>query len=168
MKLVLPIEFYRQGGVERVICGTVEEWIKLDEVEEIILILSKKNIPHFQEKLPSSPIIKYESFTLPPKSLQSRILSLINKLLFLSSNLKAEKVEKFFKGLHRKCRSDFSIKYLVNRYQATHCLYFLTNRLNPPNLDIPLAMVSHDVFWRFAPLTYPESYVKEYLSLIHI
>jgi len=52
MKLVLPIEFYHQGGVERVICGTVEEWIKLDEVEEIILILSKKNIPHFQEKLP--------------------------------------------------------------------------------------------------------------------
>ena len=167
MKLVLPIEFYRQGGVERVICGTVEEWIKLDEVEEIILILSKKNIPHFQEKLPSSPIIKYESFTLSPKSLQSRILSLINKLLFLSSNLKAEKVEKFFKSVHRKCRSDFSIKYLVNRYQATHCLYFLTNRLNPPNLDIPLAMVSHDVFWRFAPLTYPESYVKEYdLSLL--
>ena len=62
MKLILPIEFYRQGGVERVICGILEEWVEIDEVEEIILILPKKDIPHFQEKLPKSPIIKYESF----------------------------------------------------------------------------------------------------------
>ncbi|NEP78214.1 MAG: glycosyltransferase family 4 protein [Okeania sp. SIO3B3] len=162
MKLILPIEFYRQGGVERVICGTIEEWIEIDEVEEIIFILPKKYIPYFQEKLPKSPIIKYESFTLPPKSLQSRILSLINKFSSLSGNVKAEKVKRFFKRLRSKYQSEFSIKYLASRYQATHCFYFLANRLNPPNLDIPLAMISYDVFWRFAPLTYPESYIKEY------
>ncbi|NET27759.1 glycosyltransferase [Okeania sp. SIO1I7] len=167
MKLILPIEFYRKGGIERVICGTVEEWIEIDEVEEIILILPKKDIPHFQEKLPQSPIIKYESFILPPKSLQSRILSLINKFSSLSANVKAQKVKIFFKRLRRKYQTEFSIKYLASRYQASHCLYFLANRLNPPNLDIPLAMITHDMFWRFSPLTYPESYVKEYdLSLL--
>ncbi len=160
MRLIVPIEFYRQGGVERVICGTIEEL--MEEVEEIILVLPKREIPYFQEKLPKSPIIKYESFTLPPKSLQSRILSLINKFSSLSGNLKAEKVKSFFKGLRRTYQSEFSIKYLASRYQATHCLYFLVNLLNPPNLNIHLAMVSHDLFWRFAPLSYPESYVRKY------
>ncbi len=167
MKLILPIEFYRQGGVERVICGTIEEWIEIDEVEEIILILQKKDIPHFQEKLPKSPIIKYESFTLPSKSLQSGILSIIKKFSSLSGNFKAKKFKRFFKRLRRKYRSEFSIKYLANRYQATHCLYFLANQLIPPGLNIPLAMVTHDVFWRFAPLSYPESYIRKYdLSLL--
>ncbi|MGD1809422.1 glycosyltransferase [Dapis sp. BLCC M126] len=167
MKLILPIEFYRKGGVERVICGTIEEWIEMDAVEEIILIFPKKDIPYFQQKLPKSPIIKYESFTLPPKSLQSRILSLINKFSSLSDNFKAKKVKSFFKRLRRKYQSEFSIKYLTSRYQATHCLYFLANRLDTPNLDIPFAMISYDVFWRFSPLTYPESYIKEYdLSLL--
>ena len=167
MKLILPIEFYRQGGVERVICGTIEEWVEIDEVEEIILILPKKDIPHFQEKLPKSSIIKYESFTLPPKYLQSRILSLINKFSSLSGNFKAEKLKIFFKGLRRKYQSKLSIRYLANRYQATHCLYFLTNQLTPPDLDIPLAMVTHDVYWRFSPLSYPESYIRKYdLSLL--
>ncbi|MGB3514649.1 MAG: glycosyltransferase family 1 protein [Microcoleaceae cyanobacterium] len=167
MKLIVPIEYYRHGGVERVICGTIEEWIEMKGVEQVILILPKKEIPYFQEKLPKSPIIKYESFILPPKSLQSRILSLINKFSSLSGKVKAEKIKRFFKRLRRKYQSEFSIKYLASHYQATHCLYFLANRLNPPNLDIPLAMVTHDVFWRFAPLSYPESYVKKYdLSLL--
>ncbi|NEP90609.1 MAG: glycosyltransferase family 4 protein [Okeania sp. SIO2C2] len=165
MKLIIPIEFYRKGGVERVICGTIEELI--EQVEEIILILPKKEIAYFQEKLPKSPIIKYESFTLPPKSLQSRILSVINKFSSLSGNVKAKKIQRFFKSIRRKYQNKLSIRYLANRYQATHCLYFLTNQLTPPGLDIPLAMVSHDVFWRFAPLSYPESYVRKYdLSLL--
>lgn len=165
MRLIVPIEFYRQGGVERVICGIIEELI--EEVEAIILILPKKDIPHFQEKLPKSPRIKYESFTLPPQSLQSRIISLFNKFLSLSSKLKTQKIERLLKRLRRKYQTEFSIKYLASHYQATHCLYFLANRLNPPNLDIPLAMVSHDLFWRFAPLSYPESYVRKYdLSLL--
>ncbi|NEP06903.1 MULTISPECIES: glycosyltransferase [Okeania] len=165
MKLIIPIEFYRKGGVERVICGTIEELI--EQVEEIILILPKKEIAYFQEKLPKSPIIKYESFTLPPKSLQSRILSVINKFSSLSGNVKAKKIQRFFKSIRRKYKKKLSIRYLANRYQATHCLYFLTNQLTPPGLDIPLAMVSHDVFWRFAPLSYPESYVRKYdLSLL--
>ncbi|MDJ0553299.1 MAG: glycosyltransferase [Microcoleaceae cyanobacterium MO_207.B10] len=167
MKLILPIEYYRHGGVERVICGTIEEWVDIDAVEQIILILQKKDIPHFQEKLPLSPKIKYESFILPPKSLQSRILSLLNKFSSFSGRIKAKKIEKVFKGLRRKYQSKFIIKYFASRYQATHCLYFLANRLTLPNLDIPLAMISYDVFWRFSPLTYPESYVKQYdLSLL--
>ncbi|NJL81966.1 MAG: glycosyltransferase family 4 protein [Chloroflexaceae bacterium] len=32
----------------------------------------------------------------------------------------------------------------------------------PPRLEIPLAMISYDLFWHFAPLTYPESLVQEY------
>lgn len=51
MKLILPIEFYRQGGVERVISGTVEEWIKIDKRRgnNINFNLTKiKDIPHFE------------------------------------------------------------------------------------------------------------------------
>jgi glycosyltransferase involved in cell wall biosynthesis len=87
--------------------------------------------------------------------------------LSLSVKIKAQKIEQLIKNIRRQYETEFRIRYLAREYKATHCLYFLTNRLTPPNLDIPLAMVSHDVFWRFAPLTYPESYVKEYdLSLL--
>ena len=54
------------------------------------------------------------------------------------------------------------IEHLVKQYQADYCLYCLTNRLIPPELDITLGMISYDVFWRFAPLSYPDTYVKEY------
>jgi glycosyltransferase involved in cell wall biosynthesis len=165
MRLIVPIEYYRRGGVERVIYSIIKELGK--EIEQIILILPKKEIVRFQNALPNSEAIVYESLAWEPLSVQCRIVSLLNKFLSLSVKIKAQKIEQLIKNIRRQYETEFRIRYLAREYKATHCLYFLTNRLTPPNLDIPLAMVSHDVFWRFAPLTYPESYVKEYdLSLL--
>jgi glycosyltransferase involved in cell wall biosynthesis len=165
MRLIVPIEYYRRGGVEREIYSIIKELGK--EIEQIILILPKKEIVRFQNALPNSEAIVYESLAWEPLSVQCRIVSLLNKFLSLSVKIKAQKIEQLIKNIRRQYETEFRIRYLAREYKATHCLYFLTNRLTPPNLDIPLAMVSHDVFWRFAPLTYPESYVKEYdLSLL--
>jgi len=156
MKLIIPIEYYRSGGVERVIVSLVEEFSK--KIEKVIIVLPKKDIKYFQKILPSSEMIVYESFA-PQKNISLSFLK-----IFISSLriLKLKKIEKRIKKIRQTQSKHNALDRLIDKYQATHCLYVLTNRLTPPNLKIPLGMIAHDVFWRFAPMTYPEDYVREY------
>lgn len=162
MRLIIPIQYYRLGGVEKVINSVIGELV--EESEQVVMILPDKTISHFQKKLPPSPSIKYESFSWPRNSIQSKIIALTDKISCRASKLYATGLQLLLTAISKKFREEYRINYLIRQYQSTHCLYFLTNRLTPPNLEIPLAMISHDVFWRFAPLTYSESYVKEYDS----
>ncbi|HBR00924.1 MULTISPECIES: glycosyltransferase [unclassified Roseofilum] len=156
MKLIIPIEYYRSGGVERVIISLIEEFSK--KIEKVIIVLPKKDIHYFQKILPSSEIIVYESF-VPPKNI---LLSFLRILISGSKIFKIKQLEKKIKKVRNKQSKHNALNGLIEKYQATHCLYVLTNRLTPPNLKIPLGMIAHDVFWRFAPMTYPEDYVREY------
>lgn len=160
MKLIIPIEYYRHGGVERVIVSLIEEISQ--QIEQTIVILPPSKIAYFQGLLPESKTIVYESFSWPSHSFTNRLLSFLQKVLSLVRKLKLKPLETIITKQIKHIRSLGRIEHLVEQYQATHCLYCLTNRLPTPNLKITLGMISHDVFWHFAPLTYPDDYIKEY------
>ena len=160
MKLIIPIEYYRHGGVERVIVSLIKEISQ--QIEQTIVILPPNKVAYFQELLPKSEAIIYEPLHWPSNSYGNKLNSFYNKLLILFRKLKLRPLEAAITKKIKRLRSTARIEHLVKQYQATHCLYCLTNRLTPPNLEIPLGMISHDVFWHFAPLTYPDAYVEEY------
>ena len=160
MRLIIPVEFYVKGGVERVIISLVENLVNY--VEKIILILPKKELVYFQNILPKSDVIIYESFTWPAESFESRILAVLNKVLGWSEKLNLGSIKKVISAQIDQVRTESRIKSLINKYQATHCLYVMMNRLKVPNISIPLAGISYDLFWRFSPLTYPDSYIENY------
>jgi glycosyltransferase involved in cell wall biosynthesis len=160
MKLIIPIEFYRRGGVERVIVSLIREFIEL--VDQVIIILPKQEISYFSKLFPISEKIFYESFSWSDSPLHLKALSALNKGIHLAKKLKLGSVEKAIIDITQKFNSQHRINYLIRKHKATHCLYLLINRLLPPKLNIPMASLAHDVFWRFAPLTYEASYIQEY------
>jgi glycosyltransferase involved in cell wall biosynthesis len=161
MKLLIPIEYYRHGGVERVIISLIREFA--NQIEQVIVILPPEKIDYFKNRLPPSEKIVYEPFQLPDqKSLETSLVGFWNKILSLTKQLKFNQCKDHIKQKIAQYRSQAIINYSLNKYQVTHCLYVLTNCLTPPKIKLPLGMISHDIYWHFAPLTYPEDYVKKY------
>ena len=160
MKIVIPIVFYRVGGVERVIVSLITELSQ--QVEQVIILASPNMIGHFRELLPESTTIIYESFSLPSNSQEAKILGIINKLLSWAKNTPIKPIQQYFNRIRDHYRSNSRIKQVINKFQATHCLYVIANKITPPSVNIPIAMIGYDLFWRFAPLTYPKSYIDQY------
>jgi glycosyltransferase involved in cell wall biosynthesis len=160
MKIVIPIIYFSIGGVERVIVSLITELSQ--QVEQIIIVASPKTIAHFRELLPESKAIIYESFSLFSNSIEAKILGILNKLLSLSRKTKINPLIQYFNQLRDNYSSKARLKQIINKYQATHCLYAMGNRINPPTINIPLAMISYDIFWHFATLTYSKSYIDKY------
>ena len=160
MKIIVPIVFYRRGGVERVIRCTIPELAK--QIDSVILVLPGKQIDNFRSTLPDSDCLIYETFEWPESSRSKSWLSWLYRFRSLSQKLQLSFVEERLNRWINDLRGDGRIRYLARKYGATHCLYFLINRLTPPKLNIPVAGISHDLFWRFSPLTYEESYVELY------
>jgi glycosyltransferase involved in cell wall biosynthesis len=160
MRLIIPIEFYRKGGVERVILALTQGLEQ--QVEQIVLVLPKKEISYFQEALSGSESIIYESFSWSDSWIDSKVLGMLNKLLNLCRKTRFKKPESLVKQWIQKFNSQHRINHLIRRHQSTHCLYLLTNRLVPPKINIPLGMLAHDLFWRSGVLTYSEAYQQAY------
>ena len=91
MKLIIPIEYYRHGGVERVIVSLVEEISQ--QIEQTIVILPPSKLAYFQGLLPESDKIVYESFSWPSYSFTNRLLSFYNKFLKLAKKSKIKPLE---------------------------------------------------------------------------
>lgn len=160
MRLIIPIEFYRKGGVERVIIALVSNLVKY--TDKIIIILPSKEIAYFQNILPETEAIAYESFSWEDNLPQAKLLGVFNKLFSLAAKLKLAPMEEIITQKIQNLQVEERINYLVEKHQATHCLYVLINRLKPPRVKIPLSGIAYDLFWRFAPLTYPEEYMSKY------
>ena len=160
MKLIIPVVFYRKGGVERVIISLVSHLI--DHFTQIVFILYPKDIEYFKSILPNSNKIVYESWIWSQFSYSARLLNIYYKFLSLSKKLKFSALQTFLEHKISKLRTQDRLDFLINKYQITQCLYLLTNRLGPPNIKIPLIGLVHDLFWRFAPLTYSDSFINEY------
>jgi len=160
MKLLVPLPFYRHGGVEKTIVALVEGFVR--ETDGIVLVSSDKNRDYFKTILPDSQTITYESFVWEKSSIDSKILSLLYKFLSLFKKLKLKSLEQWLDGVIARFRYDRRLQHLAKRYQTTHCLYFLSNGVPIPKIDIPLVFISHDLYWAFAPLTYEKSYVDRY------
>jgi glycosyltransferase involved in cell wall biosynthesis len=160
MKLIIPIEFYRKGGVERVIIALISNLI--DQVEQIVIIASPNNKAYFQDILPDSPKLIYEVWNWPATSQMLRVVGLLNKAASVSRQLKLNFLLPFFEEKIQYFRISARINELIKKYHSDHCLYVLINRLNPSKVSIPLSGIAYDLFWHFAPLTYPDEYVASY------
>lgn len=160
MKLIIPIEFYRKGGVERVIIALISNLVA--QVEQIVIIASPKDQAYFKEILPNSDKIIYELWNWPANHPMLKRVGLFNKLLSLSRKLKLTFLSPFIEQKIRDFRIAQRINDLAQKYQSDHCLYVLINRLEPPKVTIPLSGIAYDLFWHFAPLTYPKDYIAEY------
>lgn len=79
MKIIIPIEYYRQGGVERVIVALVEEFSKIADL--VILILPAKEVDYFKEIFADSETIKIESFSVTQKSLGYYCVRIAEKIV---------------------------------------------------------------------------------------
>lgn len=161
MKIIIPIQYYRRGGVERVIIALVQEFSKL--ADRVILVLPFKEVDSFKEVFKGHENITIESFSVVHKSWAHYFIRISEKILdFLrQKTLTSNVTRKILKKL-QDTKTQTTINHLINKHKATHCLYMIANKLNPPELPIPLGMITHDVFWHFSPLTYSESYITAY------
>jgi len=161
MKLIVPIPYYRHGGVERVIVSLTTELS--NQTEQVIITSSPKIITHFQQLIPPSEKIVYQIFSLPDDKFLTKVLNILKKLSsFCNQYNLSESITKPLKNLDNTYHNKVIFQYLINKYQITHCLYLLVNKVEPPNLNIPLFGVIHDIFWHFSPLTYDETYKEIY------
>lgn len=160
MKLIIPIVFYRKGGVERVIIALISSLI--EQVEQIVIITFPKDQVYFQELLPKSDKITYELWDFSTDNQILRKVSLFNKILLIIQKLRLIFLIPFLEKKIRYLRISGRINNLVKKYNIDHCLYVLINRLEPPEIMIPLSGIVYDLFWHFAPLTYPDDYISEY------
>ncbi|GFE69905.1 glycosyltransferase [Chroococcus sp. FPU101] len=159
MKIIIPIEFYRKGGVERVIISLVISLINY--VEQIILVLPDKDIPYFQSLLPKSEKICYENFQIENYSFQLRLINFLLKTDILGK-LNATAIKIILKNKTAKLKIQARLNELISKYQAEYCLYAIINKLTPPKVNVSLSGIAYDLFWMFAPLTYSEEYRKKY------
>lgn len=160
MKIIIPIEFYRKGGVERVIVSLVSALEKY--AEKIVILIYPGHLEYFQSLLPASEVIVYESFILNPKTIAAKKLSCVSKAIKIYNKLKFEKISNTLSSKLHKLSIQSRINQLVYEYQIDYCFYPLFNKLDPPKLNIHLTGLAHDIFWQFSPLTYSESYREKY------
>lgn len=159
MKILIPIEFYRKGGVERVIISLVVSLLKY--VDQIILVLPDKEINYFKSLLPESEKIYYENFRIETYSTQLKLLNFLVKTDFLGK-IKVKKAQKALKYKTHQLKIQARLNELIQKYQVDYCLYAIINKLNPPKIKVSLSGIAYDLFWMFAPLTYSEEYRKNY------
>lgn len=77
MRLIIPHAYNVPGGVERVTVSLIREFEKL--IDSIIFVLPEKNRDYFQEIIPSSKKIIYESFKIGQKERNNELRCLIKK-----------------------------------------------------------------------------------------
>jgi glycosyltransferase involved in cell wall biosynthesis len=160
MKIVIPILFYSKGGVERVIISLIPSL--LEYVEQIIIVLPRKEIEYFRSLMPDSDKLIYENFDFYPHSFETKLIYVYGLLANFYKTLRLTSIHHIFSRRIGLLRIEARINQIIKRYQADHCLYGMTNRISPPNVKVTLSGIIYDVFWQFAPLTYSESYQEPY------
>jgi len=120
MKIIIPIEFYRKGGVERVIVSLVSALEKY--AEKIVILIYPGHLEYFQSLLPASEVIVYESFILNPKTIAAKKLSFVSKAIKIYNKLKFQKISNTLSSKLHKLSIQSRINQLVYEYQIDYCL----------------------------------------------
>ncbi|PSF34266.1 glycosyl transferase group 1 family protein [Aphanothece hegewaldii CCALA 016] len=160
MKIIIPIEFYRKGGVERVIISLVISLIKY--VDQIILVLPNKEIPYFKSLLPESEKICYEDFQPLSFNLPLKILNFLGRDAIPFEKIAGAKAKIYLSNKTYQVKIQTKLNELIQKYQANYCIYGIINKINPPKVNASLSGIAYDLFWMFAPLTYSEEYRQNY------
>ncbi|MFM6408672.1 MAG: glycosyl transferase group 1 family protein, partial [Microcystis sp.] len=85
MKIVIPIVFYRKGGVERVIISLIPSL--LEYVEQIIIILPRNDIEYFKSLMPASDKLIYEDFAFYSQSFETKLIYLYGLISNIYKNI---------------------------------------------------------------------------------
>lgn len=160
MKIIIPIEFYRKGGVERVIISLVISL--MNYVDQIILVLPRREIPYFKSLLPESEKICYEDFSIKNTSVKIKIFKALEKILIPLEKIGVKKAKKNIARKTNQLKIQARLNEIIRKYQAEYCLYAIINKLTPPKINASLSGIAYDLFWMFSPLTYSETYQKRY------
>jgi glycosyltransferase involved in cell wall biosynthesis len=160
MKIVIPIEFYRKGGVERVIISLIPNLLKF--VDKIIILMPRKDIEYFQSLMPESAKLVYEDFAFYKNSFEAKQFYFYNLIIRACKILKLTGIQTFFSQRIGRLRIEARINQVIRYHNADHCLYAIINRVTPPNVNVTLSGIAYDLFWRFAPLTYSDTYRETY------
>jgi len=94
MKIVIPIVFYRKGGVERVIISLIPSL--LEYVEKIIIVLPRKEIEYFKSLMPDSDKLIYEDFAFYPKSFETKLIYFYGLLANFYKTLRLTSIHRLF------------------------------------------------------------------------
>jgi glycosyltransferase involved in cell wall biosynthesis len=160
MKIVIPIEFYRKGGVERVILSLIPHLSTF--VDKIIILMPRKDIEYFKSLMPESEKLIYEDFAFYKDSFDAKLFYVYDLLSLVYKNLRFTRIYTNFSQRIARLRIEARINQVICRHHADHCLYAIINRVTPPNVKVTLSGIAYDLFWRFAPLTYSEDYRVTY------
>lgn len=160
MRILLPIEYYREGGVKRVIVSLTSKLA--DHVDKIIILVFPSQLKSFQEILPPSETIVYETFPLEPHSKEAQKLKILRGSARVADKLKLRKLADFLSFKNSRLAIRYRIEQLIEKHQIDTCFYPIIDKIEPPVLSIPLAGMVHDVFWESSPLTYADSYREKY------
>jgi glycosyltransferase involved in cell wall biosynthesis len=167
MRILFPASFYVRGGVERVLLSLVQEFDHL--VEQVVVMLpSEALIAEVKAKLPNTHKVVYELSAWPATSLPAKQVTGLKRFKAWAERWDQPEFKRWCQRKTRKIKIYDRLRHLVQRHQITHCLYVMANRMPfPQELGVPVAMVSHDLFWHFAPLTYPEDLMQKYDRSLH-
>ena len=104
-------------------------------------------------------------------SLIGEFIKLIERVIFVLPPDKIAYFKELFAGSDRLIYESFTpppsakreifdsrLNYLIKKHKATHCLYMITGGQAVPEVNIPLAVIGHDLYWHFKPELYSESF----------
>ena len=164
MRLLIPIIYSRKGGIERVVFSLISKIAT--KVDSVILVLPAKEIQRYKTSLaaisPTIDTITFCSIKWPRKTGWYIFSSFLDRAASCLGRLGIHALKQPLLLKKKEISSSMRIRFLAKQHRATHCLYFLSNRLSVPKLDIPLATICHDVFWHSSPMTYPDEYIENH------
>ncbi len=161
IKLLIPVPFYVKGGIEQVMVALLREFDRSSD--GVVLVLPKRYQADFAALCQELKGVIWEPEAWPGGRGGARWQGGWQRLKGLCGRLGWTQGEQWCQRHLSHHQQWGRLRWLARRHGCTHALYFLTNRLPvPADIGIPVAMVSHDVFWHFAPLTYPPALVQEY------
>lgn len=94
MKIVIPIVFYRKGGVERVIISLIPSL--LEYVEQIIIVPPRNDIEYFKSLMPDSDKLIYEDFNFYPQSFETKLIYFYGLLANFYKTLRLTSIHRIF------------------------------------------------------------------------
>lgn len=134
MRLLIPYRFFARsmkGGIEQSSFTILREM--LPTLETAIIIAESERLDIIRERLEDQPNVVYQAFPRNPYSI-------------LRGRFQNKGEDQYWTYFNRK-----QLPALIDKYQATHCLYFFTRFQSPPNIKIPLFGIIRDLWWHGMP-----------------
>jgi len=159
MRLLIPFRFFpnsMKGGIEETFYAIVQAMVK--DVDTLIILSERSYQPVLKTRLPKQRNLVIESYPRDLSLLRRGWMFILEKLVHVFELGEAHPLRQSLKTAqhnhsHRyweKINSEY-LNTLVQKYDATHCLYFFYRFQTLPILSIPIFALVHDLWWNEVP-----------------